>query len=252
MIRPPRKGPPSFRRSFPFEHLRNVTTPGSGCDRFLGALTKTASWTAARHTAADVQFGRARISGMFAPAPAGVGLEGTRRSCRWIDSGESWPAGCWRSCWGRSWRPRAAAARGTRSRRDRSTRQRASRRRRWGSTPRPIRTLGPAAPMPIARFPDSPPCRVPPVRAAPADGLPAVMDRRRPSSFGTPPPGSPGTGRADEQRLRGPGDFRRLWLGPVIASSDREGRPTLELPLPAYLRRRWRSPRARRTSARIG
>src|SRR5690242_1992695 len=32
----------------------------------------------------------------IAATPGGVGLQGTRRSGRWIDSGGSWPAGRWR------------------------------------------------------------------------------------------------------------------------------------------------------------
>ena len=71
----------------------------------------------------------------------------------------------------------------------------------------PIRTLGLAAPMPIARSPDSPACRVPPVREAPpADGLPAVMGSGgAPSSFGTPPPGSASIGAPTNNAYGGPG-----------------------------------------------
>ena len=185
-------------------------------------LDQDASWTAARQRPPMSIFGRARISGR---SPRRRRAWGSRERGGHVDgSTQARPgrrdagdhAGDGRGGLGLPQHAERGPAR------DRSTRRRASRRRRWGSTPRPIRTSVRAAPMPIARYPDSLPCRVPPVRAAHRRmGCRRSWDRAAPSSFGTPPPGSPGMGSPTSNAYGRPG----LPAPPMARAANRVARP---------------------------
>ena len=189
--------------------------------------------------------------GSFAPAPGGVGLKergghvdgSTQASPGRRDAGDD--VGDGRGGLGL---PRHA----TRSRRGRSTRRRASRRRRWASIPRPTRTLGRAAPMPMpaprtarhAGFRRS-------GRRRPADGLPAghgIGRRRRRRSARHRRAGPAWDSRRTTPT--GARDFRRLRHGPLIAVSTGRGGRISSHPLPTHVRSRASS-RQRRPPARM-